>query len=90
MKVPQKLNRINLFRSRRILAYFKNHTRFPLYLLLHFVSQKDAAAIEAKRKFTFIFENILKSNVFNLQKAESFFSDHQSGSGKVPKYWQKL
>ena len=30
--------------------FFYLVTRFPLYLLLHFVSQKDAAAIGARRK----------------------------------------
>ncbi|OWK73705.1 hypothetical protein CBW16_09410 [Flavobacteriaceae bacterium JJC] len=58
------------FRSNRTYALFEVRSRFPLYLLLHFVPQKDAAAIGAIRKNasppTFV---LLK--IFN-QKHENF------------------
>lgn len=48
-------------------ASFHNLSRFSLYLLLHFVSQKDAAAIGAKKPMLVFFLSISKTQLFTCE-----------------------
>jgi hypothetical protein len=56
-----------IFRSHKIYYYFKIRARFPLYLLLHFVSQKDTASPGAKIKPRNIFHYSISSRIIDHQ-----------------------
>ena len=72
-------------RSKKVFASFQILSRFPLYLLLHFVPQKDAAAIGANQtdNSLFLMDEFFAISFLQSAVSRSFINHHLSMMKKM-------